>query len=91
MAGMSWFIMSITILKFMSRLVVLLIGRLRLSLSQAIEAYTKLMLVIPTEPAKNDKEREENSNAFKAAFLEVLEEAGVDPNAPILDESAPKM
>jgi hypothetical protein len=51
----------------------------------------KLTVVIPTEPAKNDKEREENSHAFKAAFLEVLEEAGVDPNAPILDESAPKM
>jgi hypothetical protein len=88
---MSWFIKSTTILKLVSRLVVLLIGRLRFSLSQAIEAYTKLMVVIPTEPAKNDKEREDNSLAFKAAFLEVLEEAGVDPNVPMLDESAPKM
>ncbi len=91
MAGMSWFIKSTTILKSVSRLVVLLIGRLRFSLSQAIEAYTKLMLVIPTEPAKNDKEREENSRAFKAGLLEVLEEASIDPNAPMLDESGPKM
>jgi uncharacterized protein (UPF0147 family) len=49
------------------------------------------MLVIPTEPAKNDKEREENSRAFKAGLLEVLEEASIDPNAPMLDESGPKM
>ena len=88
---MSSFIKSTTILNSASRLVVLLIGRLRFSLSKAIEAYMKLMLVIPTEAAKNDEEREKNSEAFKVAFLEVLQEAGVDPNAPMLDESAPKM
>jgi hypothetical protein len=70
---------------------VILIGRLRLSPSQAIEAYMKLETVIPKNPAKDDKARTQNSIEFKAVFTEVLKEAGFEPDAPMVDENMPKM
>ena len=72
------------------RLVVILIGRLRLSPSKAIEAYEKLVPVIPTQAAKSDEERKTNTEAFKAVFIGVLEEAGFDQNTPMLDKDGPK-
>jgi hypothetical protein len=73
------------------RLVVILIGRLRLSPSKAIEAYVKLVAIIPNEPAKNDGERKRNTEEFKAAFMEVLEGIGFDEHTAMLDEDGPKM
>jgi hypothetical protein len=75
----------------MHRLVIILIGRLRLTLSHAIEAYMKLEAVIPKKAAKDEKERKKNSMAFKAAFEEVLKEAGFKADTPMVDESMPKM
>jgi hypothetical protein len=73
------------------RLVVILIGRLRLSPSKAIEAYMKLVAVMPNEPAKDDEERNGNTEKFKTAFVEVLEDAGFDQNTPMLDGDGTKM
>jgi hypothetical protein len=73
------------------RLVVILIGRLRLSPSKAIEAYMKLAAVMPNAPAKDDKERKENIESFKNAFLDILKKAGVEPDTPMIDDSMPKM
>jgi hypothetical protein len=70
---------------------VILIGRLRLSPSQAIEAYMKLEAVMPNKPAKDDEERTRNSTAFKTAFLEVLNEAGFEADTPMVDDNMPKM
>jgi hypothetical protein len=64
---------------------------MRLSPSQAIEAYMKLETVMPTEPAKDDVERSRNSTAFKTAFAEVLKEAGFEADTPMVDENMPKM
>ncbi len=75
----------------MYRLVVILIGRLRLSPSKAIEAYMKLVAVIPNEPAKDDEERKANTEKFKAVFMEVLGDAEFDENTPMLVEDGPKM
>jgi hypothetical protein len=72
-------------------LVVILIGRLRLSPSKAIEAYMKLETVMPKEPAKDDEQRTINTGKFKAAFAEVLEDAGFDENTPMVDEDGTKM
>ncbi len=83
--------MGSTMIMGMYRLVVILIGRLRLSPSKAIEAYMKLETVIPKEPAKDDEERKKNTEKFKAAFVEVLEDAGFDQNTPMLDEDGTKM
>jgi hypothetical protein len=72
----------------------ILVGRLRLSPSKAIEAYMKLVEVMPNEPAKNDEERNINTKAFKTVFVEVLQETGFDQNTPMLDDDAlngPKM
>ena len=68
----------------------ILIGRLRLSPSQAIEAYMKLEAVMPTKPAKDDQERSGNSAAFKTAFMEVIKEAGFEADTPMVDENMPK-
>jgi hypothetical protein len=51
----------------------------------------KLVRELPTEPAKDDEERKKNSEAFKAAFTEVLEEVGFEPNAPMLDDNGVKV
>ena len=75
----------------MFRLVVILIGRLRMSTSKAIEAYQKLVSVIPTQAAKSEEERKINTEAFKAVLIEVLEEAGFDQNAPMLDKEGAKV
>jgi hypothetical protein len=70
---------------------VILIGRLRLSPSQAISAYKKLDAAIPTKPAKDGQERTRNTIVFAAAFLEVLREAGFEADAPMVDENMPRM
>jgi hypothetical protein len=68
---------------------VTLIGRLRLSPSNAIEAYEKLVPVIPTHAAKGEEERKTNTEAFKAVFVKVLEDAGFDKNTPMLEKDGP--
>jgi hypothetical protein len=73
------------------RLVVILIGRLRLSPSKAIEAYMKLAAVMPNAPAKDDEERKRNTEAFRNIFLDILHEAGFDADTPMIDDSMPKM
>jgi hypothetical protein len=73
------------------RLVVILIGRLRLSPSTAIEAYMKLEAVLPPKSARDNQERTQNSMAFEMAFMEVLKEAGFEVDTPMVDESMPKM
>jgi hypothetical protein len=73
------------------RLVVILIGRLRLSPSKATEAYMKLVAVIPNEAAKNDEERKRNTEEFRVAFIEVLEDAGFDHDTLMMDEDGTKM
>jgi hypothetical protein len=73
------------------RLVVILIGRLRLSPSKAIEAYMKLAAVIPNAPAKDDEERRGNTEAFRNIFLGILQDAGFDADTPMIDDSMPKM
>jgi hypothetical protein len=86
-----WFTMISTDQNFAYRLVVILIGRLRLTPSHAIEAYMKLEAVISKKPAKDEKKREQNSMAFKTAFEEVLKEAGFEADTPMVDENMPKM
>jgi hypothetical protein len=62
-----------------------------MSTSKAIEAYQKLVSVIPTQAATSEEEMKANTEAFKAVFIEVLEEAGFDQNAPMLDKEGAKV
>jgi hypothetical protein len=73
------------------RIVVILIGRLRLPLSKAIEAYMKLAAVMPNAPANDDEERKGNTEAFRTTFIDILNEAGLGPDTPMIDDSMPKM
>ena len=75
----------------MYRIVVILIGRLRLPPSKAIEAYMKLAAVMPNAPAKDDEQRKRNTEAFRMTFIEILKEAGLGPDTPMIDDSMPKM
>jgi hypothetical protein len=65
------------------RIVVILIGRLRLPLSKAIEAYMKLAAVMPNAPAKDNEERKGNTEAFRMTFIDILKEAGLGPDTPM--------
>ena len=69
----------------------ILIGRLRLPLSKAIEAYMKLAAVMPNAPAKDDEERRGNTEAFRMTFIDILKEVGLGPDTPMIDDSMPKM
>jgi hypothetical protein len=62
-----------------------------MSTSKAIETYQKLVSVIPTQAAKSEEEMKSNTEAFKAVFIEVLEEAGFDQNTPMLDKEGAKV
>jgi hypothetical protein len=73
------------------RIVVILVGRLRLSPSKAIEAYEKLLSVIPTRAAKSEAEKRTNTEAFKVVFIEVLQSVGFDQNTPMMEKDGAKM
>jgi hypothetical protein len=59
--------------------------------SKAIEAYEKLVTVIPTQAAKSEEERKTNPETFKAVFIKVLESARFDENTPMLEKDGAKM
>jgi hypothetical protein len=68
----------------------ILLGRLGLKSSEAIKAYRKLEPALSVGPAKDDKERKRNSEAFEAAFLEVLSDAGFEAEAPMITTNTTK-
>jgi hypothetical protein len=72
------------------RVVALLIGRLRLTPSKALEAYMKLMPALSVKPTNDDKERKRNTVLFEKLFLEVLSDAGFEAGSPMLDDNGPK-
>ena len=84
-------LISATVSNTAFSLVVILIGRLRLSPSRAIESYLRLVPVIPTQAATSDEERQRNTEAFREVFIEVLEGCGFDQNTPMLEDNGPKM
>jgi hypothetical protein len=72
------------------RVDVILLGRLGLKSSEAINAYQKLAPALSVEPAKDDKERKRNSDAFEAAFREVLSDAGFEADTPMITTDTTK-
>jgi hypothetical protein len=59
----------------------LLVGKLQMNASEAIEACMKLEPVLSFRPTEDEEERIHNSEAFKKAFTEILEENGFDENS----------
>jgi hypothetical protein len=72
-------------------LVAILIGRLRLTPSKAIQAYMKLMPALSLEPASDDTQRKRNSETFRTLFQEVLKDSGFEPVEPMLDNDGAKV
>jgi hypothetical protein len=62
----------------------ILLGRLGLTFSEAINAYRKLEPALSVRPAKDDKERKRNSEVFETAFREVLSDAGFEADTPMI-------
>lgn len=50
----------------------------------------KLEPFLSAKPAQDDKERKRNTEEFKKAFLEVLSEANVKEDTPMLEEMGTK-
>jgi hypothetical protein len=69
---------------------VLLLGRLGLKSSEAIDAYIKLEPALSVGPAKDDEERRRNSEAFETAFREVLSDAGFEADTPMITTNTTK-
>jgi hypothetical protein len=72
------------------RLNAIFVGRMQMTISEAIEAYTKLLPALSVPPAKDEEERKANTEMFRSAFLEILEGTGYDEKSLFLDENAPK-
>jgi hypothetical protein len=72
------------------RLDAILLGRMGLTPSQAINAYLKLEPSLSVGMAKDDQERKKNSDAFEAAFCEVLADAGIEADAPMVTTDTTK-
>ena len=51
----------------------------------------KLTAVMPNAPAKDVEERKGNTEAFRMTFIDILKEAGLGPDTPMIDDSMPKM
>jgi hypothetical protein len=75
---------------YLLRVDAILLGRLGLKSSEAIEAYRKLEPALSVGPAKDDKERERNSEAFEVAFLEVLSDVGFEADTPMITTDTTK-
>jgi hypothetical protein len=72
------------------RVVAILIGRLRLIPSKALEAYMKLTPALSVKPTKDEVERKGNTALFEKLFLEVLSDAGFAADTQMLDDNGPK-
>jgi hypothetical protein len=72
------------------RLAALLVGKMRLTPSQATESYKKLEPVLSVGPTEDKIEQEKNIEAFKKAFIEVLEEHGFKEDTLILSKEQNK-
>ena len=75
---------------YLLRVDAILLGRLGLKPSEAIDAYRKLEPALSVGPAKDDKERKRNSEAFEAAFREVLSDAGFEADTPMITADTTK-
>jgi hypothetical protein len=62
---------------------VLLLGKLQLTLSQALKAYEALAPFIPGQPIQSEEERKKITDGFTTTFIAVLKEAGLPPDAPM--------
>ena len=61
-----------------------------MTVPKAIEAYMKLEPVLSVKPTQNNEERAKNTAEFKRVFLEVLSEANVKHDAPMLEDTETK-
>jgi hypothetical protein len=68
----------------------ILLGRMGLTASQAINAYQKLEPILSVQSTKDEDERRRNTEAFKTVFTGVLEKAGFTADSPMMDKAAPK-
>lgn len=68
----------------------ILLGRLEMTPAEAIEAYMKIASALSVGPAQDDDERRKNSEAFEAAFIEVLKAANLALDAPLQDKEGKK-
>lgn len=73
----------------MNRIDALLYGRLRMSPSEAIIAYTKLLQAMPIRQAETNEELIENDDKFSSVFIGILEDVGLSANAPLRDDNLP--
>ena len=59
---------------------------MRLTPSQATEAYKKLEPALSIGPTEDEEVRERNMDTFKKAFTEILEEHGFDEHSLMLSK-----
>jgi hypothetical protein len=59
---------------------------MHLTLTQATEAYKKLEPALSIGPTEDEKEREQNMDTFKKAFIEILDEHGFDEHSLMLSK-----
>lgn len=68
----------------------ILLGKLRFTVSQAIEAYIKLAPYLSVTPSQEEQTKKANSRRFEEVFRQVLADAGLSVDTPMLDKAETK-
>jgi hypothetical protein len=66
----------------------LLLGRLKMTPTEALSAYSKISDALPTRLAVSDEERHINDQNFTSVFTEVLESVGLSTKTPLRDDGS---
>ncbi|CCA77173.1 hypothetical protein PIIN_11155 [Serendipita indica DSM 11827] len=62
------------------RLVAILLGKLRMPVDAALEAYCSLLAALPTSPAQSDEERSQNATRLEEELRRILNFEGITPD-----------
>jgi hypothetical protein len=66
----------------------LLLGSLRMTVSQAIAAYTELCPALPTKPVDSEEKCKQNDQKFSSKFTKTLEDSGFSADAPLRENDS---
>ncbi|CAG7848155.1 SubName: Full=Uncharacterized protein {ECO:0000313/EMBL:CCA73810.1} [Serendipita indica DSM 11827] len=73
-------IFSMTIGSGHGGLVAILLGKLRMPVDAALEAYCSLLVALPTSPAQSDEERSQNATRLEEELRRILNFEGITPD-----------
>jgi hypothetical protein len=66
----------------------LLLGRLKMTVSQAIAAYSEVSDALPSRPAESEEKLKQNDQQFESAFTKLLKDSGFPADTPLREDDS---